>query len=712
MRLQFNLWLGLCLIFLCCKVIADEQLSQEDELDLLYGGEEFISLATGASQPISKAPAVATVITADEIEEMGAVDLDEVLETVPGLHVSRSNRNYNPIYSIRGIHSDNNPQVLALINGIPITNLFIGNRGDVWGGMPIKNISRIEIIRGPGSALHGADAFAGTINIVTKTASQINGTKTGVGAGSFDTQRAWLLHGHSQNNLDVAISFQYSTTDGQREIIQSDAQTGLDVITGTNVSNAPGSVNTGAESIDIRLDLKRDDWQLRLGYQDRKNVGNGAGISQSLDPNGSSDSDRLNADLTYKNDDIFEDWDFTTQLSYFDTSAKNQLNLSPAGVTFPNTPTPQTFADGLIGNPEVFERHIRLGSSAFFNGIDNHRIHIGVGVNFDEIDRIKETKNFDIDDNDNSLPIPIPGAGGQVIETTNRPDLVFLTPGSRTIQYLFAQDEWHLAPDWDLTAGVRYDHYSDFGTTINPRAALVWQSAYNLTSKLLYGRAFRAPSFAELRNINNPVLLGNPSLDPETIDTIELAFDYHPTQDIVTTLNIFRYEISDIIRFVSGSGPAGEATAQNTGDQDGYGLEWEIDWKVNAKLDLLTNYAFQKSTDKDTNSDVANAPQQQIYVRSDWEFIPDWHLNTQVNWVGSRKRAFGDTRDDIDDFTTVDLSLRHSLRSIPLAISLTVRNLFDEDAREPSLNGTQGPAITNDLPLPGIHGFISIESRI
>ncbi|MBL4709563.1 MAG: TonB-dependent receptor plug domain-containing protein, partial [Flavobacteriales bacterium] len=219
---------------LCAGTALAQSLSQEDELELLYGDEEFISLATGTSQPISRAPAVASVITADDIAAIGATDLDQILETVPGLHVSRRASFYNPIYTIRGIQSDANPQVLVLINGIPITNLYVGDRGQIWGGMPVKNISRVEIIRGPGSALHGADAFSGTINIVTKTASEINGTEIGAGSGSFDTQRAWLLYGSKKSGLDIAFSFQYHKTDGQRESIESDAQTGLDTLLNTS----------------------------------------------------------------------------------------------------------------------------------------------------------------------------------------------------------------------------------------------------------------------------------------------------------------------------------------------------------------------------------------------------------------------------------------------------------------------------------------------
>ena len=108
---------------------------EEEALIELYGDEEIISIATGSAQPISRAPAVATVITAKDIKEMGATDIDEALETVPGLHVSRRARwQYLPIYTFRGVFDQNNPQVLVLVNGISINNLFVGDRSQVWGG--------------------------------------------------------------------------------------------------------------------------------------------------------------------------------------------------------------------------------------------------------------------------------------------------------------------------------------------------------------------------------------------------------------------------------------------------------------------------------------------------------------------------------------------------------------------------------------------------
>jgi len=87
----------------------------------------------------------------------------------------------------------------------------------------------------------------------------------------------------------------------------------------------------------------------------------------------------------------------------------------------------------------------------------------------------------------------------------------------------FLQDVWTLTQDWELTTGVRYDHYSDFGATVNPRLALVWRISPAFTTKFLYGRAFRAPTLNQLTATNNAMIANNPQLQPQTIDTGEIG---------------------------------------------------------------------------------------------------------------------------------------------------------------------------------------------
>ena len=218
---------------------------------------------------------MATVITAQDIAAMGATDLDEVLETVPGLHVARSNLAYSPLYMIRGVASDFNPQVLMLQNGVPMTTLYVGSRGVVWAGLPVQNIARIEVIRGPGSALYGADAYSGVINIITKGPQDIDGTELGLHAGSFNSRDAWVQHGGSVGPLALAAFLRIGRTDGAKGIVTSDAQTALDGLFGTHASLAPGPVNNGDHAVDGGLELDYGKWRLRAGYKQRSDVPGG-----------------------------------------------------------------------------------------------------------------------------------------------------------------------------------------------------------------------------------------------------------------------------------------------------------------------------------------------------------------------------------------------------------------------------------------------------
>ena len=215
---------------------------------------------------------------------------------------------------------------------------------------------------------------------------------------------------------------------------------------------------------------------------------------------------------------------------------------------------------------------------------------------------------------------------------------------------------------------------------------------YNLTSKLLLGSAFRAPSFGEEFAQNNPVALGNSQLKPEIINTVELAFDYRPNFDLQEMFNIYYYEAKDLIEYAP---TAAGLQAQNLNSQTGYGIELESKWKPSDDFKLGIAFAWQHSQDKETGATIPNAPGRQLSLSMLWRPQPDWSLYSSANWVADRKRAASDVRSQIGDYTLVNLTLRRQLgQQLELAGSL--RNLFDVDAREPS-NGT----IANDYPLEG-----------
>lgn len=702
-----------CWAFTATAIAKEAPLSSDEaELLQMYGGQEMISVATGIKQSVNKAPAVASVITAEDIKAIGATDIDEVLETVPGLHVERNNVGYNPIYTFRGINSTWNQQVLMMINGIPITHSYIGDRSVIWGGMPVQAISRIEVIRGPGSAVYGADATAGVINIITKTAPDIHGTEVGGRVGSYDTYDGWALHGDTWAGFDVAAMLEYHDTAGQKGIVDADLQTQLDSALGTRASLAPGSVNLSRNNIDARLDLSRGNWRWRGGLQRRSNYGEGAGLAQALDPNSRNAAERWNTDLTYHNPAVTENWDVQAQLSYFDSNNENYRDnrLFPPGTVLPIGANGQIdfvsplglvkFPNGYIGNPSTYERHARSSLSGTYSGFQDHLLRLGGGFNYSTL-WAAATENFGLDPA-TGQPVPFSGNPGLVSSTGTSE--IYIGNHNRKNGYFYLQDEWKFAKDWAFTGGMRYDNYSDFGDTVNPRMALVWETFYNLTSKVMYGTAFRAPSFSEMYAINNPVTLGNPKLKPETMDTVELAFDYRPSYDLRLGWNIFNYWWKDLIRYVPDAN-GGSSTAQNTGSQAGYGTELEAEWKAADSLKLIGNYAWQKSRDTALKHNAGQSPQHQVYLRANWEFLPNWQFTPQAKWIIDRSRVSGDNRGRISDYTWVDLTLRRQRLAEHWEVAFSVRNLFDVNAREPSLAGQPMAAIPNDLPLAGRNFF-------
>lgn len=679
-----------CMLTLQTPAVSAQSVEDEEDIVSSYGDKTFVSIATGRQQSLRRAPAVTTVITAEDIAAMGATDLDEVMEAVPGMHVNRSVSTNNSLYVMRGIFSQFAPQTLVLQNGVPMTTLLVGSKGNLWGGYPLEHIARIEIIRGPGSALYGADAYAGVINIITKNAADTPGTQIGVRRGSFNTSDAWIQHGGNIGSIEVAAYLRVGRSDGFKETIKADAQTRTDGIFGTQASLAPGPLNTGYDAVDGNLDFGFEKWQLRVGYKLRDNLGTGAGVASALDPVGKEKSERITSDLSWTDNQVAKDWGVGVVGSYLHYAQlmPTYLQLLPPGTTFPSG----SFPNGMIGAPETWERHIRLSGFVTYSGFTNHSLRLGIGHNDLNMYQTAEHRNFTYAAN--GAPMPTPG-GAPVLDFSN--SAPFILPQRRTVDYLYVQDEWNFVKDWTLTGGLRHDRYSDFGSTNNPRLALVWDASQNLTAKFLYGCAFRAPAFTEVYGINNPVVLGNPNLRPETICTSEAALTWQARKDMQVNLNIFDYAMRNIIRTVPNIAPQLGATYNNTGDQTGQGAELEAVWDAARSLRLSGHYAYQVSMDKTTNQDAGYAPHHHVYGRADWRVASGWLLAGQVNHVADRKRTANDLRTNIPDYTTLDLTLRTDQGKDRWSFATSIRNAFDVDVREPSL--APGLAIPNDLPM-------------
>lgn len=681
----------------------------EEDLLTFYGDDDLVTIATGTEKHVRLAPSVASVITKEEIKASGARFLTDVLKSVPGIHVGNGLLFNDEQISIRGIQTSNNPHVLVLIDGIAIRNLFTAGRPSGWR-MPTENIERVEVIRGPGSAVYGADAFAGVINIITKSAMQIgeavasgevhSAERVGGRVGSFDTQDAWFQKGYANDRVSVSLNHEYSKTDGDDERMITDG------------FGQRGVFRTEYEINNTALKVSVDDLTLSYRRWELSNGGNGAGGAQVLDPQGGVEYVTNQYNLGYKS--TFNDhWMLEVNAGYGEehgdidnvllpvgvypiddgsVNPGNIGNLNPAGILV-------SFPEGAIGNPTTDSSITHFDFALTNDSLNGHVIRAAAGYRYEDFDT-SETKNFGPGVLDPNVITTAP----PVTNVSNTPN-VFIPDVNREVQYLSLQDEWQFANDWSLTLGVRYDNYSDVGDTFNPRAALVWAVDYNLTAKLLYGRAFRAPSFSELFSQNNPSQIGNANLDPEVIDVYEMAFDYQFNHRINTQLNLFYYEIDGLVDFT----PSAQGLlAQNALDQEGYGAELAASWTILADLYWHGNISLHRIKNSRTKLNVADVPTRQIFSSFVWRPISQASFSFETKWLSGRDRAFGDARKKVSGYAISNLVSSLKCRKTGLDMSIIVKNIFDKDAVEPEKFRAPSFFVSSDYPIEGRSIFLEI----
>ncbi len=238
--------------------------------------------------------------------------------------------------------------------------------------------------------------------------------------------------------------------------------------------------------------------------------------------------------------------------------------------------------------------------------------------------------------------------------------------------------------------------------------ALVWRAQHNLSWKLLYGTAFRPPSYNEAYSINNPVLRGNPQLRSETSRTLETGLNWQINSAWQLNANLYQFRMQDVILAQPIPAPGIGNTFQNSGRFHARGLELEAAWDNHQDWRINANYSRQHTIEVSSGKDAGYLPQHRFYLRGEWRPTADWQFGLQGNAVLKRARSPGDTRPPIADYHTFDLSARHMFADKRWQLALAITNLSNADAREPS------PApglIPYDIPLPGRSFSLEISTR-
>lgn len=203
------LTLALMVLQAVSAAAEDAQYTSED---LLFLDLEKVVSASRRAQPLNEAPSNIVVITDQQIKNMGARTLADVLSTVPGVQTSVTIKGLGEVW-FRGVTGGYNDKVLMLVDGIPWRELIYG-QFPTDEQLSLNNIKRIEIIRGPGSTMYGTNAFAGVINIITLKGSELAGTKIEARTSAFDTVGASVMTGNKSGDNEYMVFVNYPDTDG------------------------------------------------------------------------------------------------------------------------------------------------------------------------------------------------------------------------------------------------------------------------------------------------------------------------------------------------------------------------------------------------------------------------------------------------------------------------------------------------------------------
>ena len=665
-----------------------------------FGSVEEVTIATRHETKISKAPSIVTVVTAEEIKNLGYHTFVEILRTVPGFEILKDGSNGVVVPAVRGITSSN--KVRLMLNGHFVNSPFTGSAFGRFDDFPVENIKKIEIIRGPGSAMYGENAFTAVINIITKDAKDIDGVKVSSGYGSFDTYEENVVFGKTYGKVDITGMLHYRQTSGFDGIIESDRQTILDNNLSSfgypAVSQAPGSVHDGRQEYDMNLKVTYKDFYFE-GLYINKNVSPFIGGPQyALTDESQVRDNYVFGEVGYKKK-YEEKFTIKPRLYYDQFDLDNYIESLPEGTTVPfdtdgdgNYDTLNTYPDGFIGNGKVTQKIVGTEIPFDYELFDGNIMTLGFEYRLINQTNIEFSSNFH------------PATYDVLDSVHNFSDTYpFLKEATRRIWSVYLQDTWDITDTLNLTLGARHDHYNDFGGATSPRSALTWAFMKDASLKLLYGEAFRAPNFVEMFTTNQPAIQGNEDLDPETIRTYEIGLSYRFNKYVTSGINYFNNDIKDLIVRRTLESNQNTSRYENSGDANIQGVEMETKVDIAKGNYVFMNYTFQdpKDDDGDDLPFVARHKGNLGVNVHYWKYI-NTNMSTFVS--GRRSREEDDTRNDLSAYALLNLSVIGKEFFKTVEVYGTVYNLLDKDYSDP------GPvSIPEDLPRPGRTFFVGLS---
>lgn len=708
----------------------------DEELKWLKAETEirFVTVATKTKMSVEDAPSIVSVITGQEIQNMGARNLADVIRTVPGFDATANKKGYTNMYvrgtTVQGV----NKSIKVIMDGHALHPVGY----DEFERLPVAGIKKIEIIRGPGSALYGSGAFLAVINIVTYKGGEKN-SRISMEGGSFNTFKPFSEISYAKNDFSAYFYADYYKTDGYDGEIEIDAAANSPVIPDF------GPLHIASASRDMTNDSSFYTFRTHLDYK-YFYVSGFVQENDSKCPVGMrdilTDEDEVENLYAYAETGFklpLKDRGNLLMKMYYDHS-----DYKAVYEHFPEETAEKHI--GFLPDEGIYDgpagKYSILGSEITGNYEVYPGIHFAGGTSYEHVRHydIKLYANF----NSTGLPIEVNGKTyspyppyerftGGLTDIYGKVDTAYdeaesdifalYTQGTADIKSLFFPDAGFKT--LSLTAGLRYDNYRNEGeksgssnySSVNSRFGLAYAPNERLWFKILYGEAFRAPALKEAYFWGNSYFVQNKDIQPEQIATCEGLVGYRFTKNITASLTGFHIIAEDMISFTMTENGLGY---DNIGKTESVGAEFELKVGFGKNKYGFFNFTWQDVKDV-ANKEIrgAGVEQEDFSVGESPEFYGNIGVNygiteniianVTINYLGQRERSeekiwdgeklvLKDMRDSLDAYWLFNSSLTFKdLFAKGLDFQVSGFNLLDEDYRAPDPTGL----LPDDIPCPG-----------
>lgn len=703
-------------ILLSCVSVAQENDSLSSLLDKTL--EELMDIkvvsAAKTDEKAVVAPASIYIVTEKDIIKNGYFSLKDVLENIPGFETI--DLGFFLVGGQRG-YLGNFSQTLLLVNGREIQNI-LANEMFISNQFATHNIKQIEIIQGPGSALYGANAMLGVINIITKN-DQADYNKIEVHAeyGSQNTKSQSIVFGKTFNKFRISGSTRLYSSDmwdfsdfvndsahfwGGKPRIEAGVTNGehryqntsssiplslkasFDITNHLNIYAGRESYYTksgkGLENVALKYDRQSDIRNLAMHF---------AGFEYRMNEN-----NKLVAEYQHYNEKIkgvntkYYGWTKEWH-DYVNKNGTLQINGSDSVYLPPHNP---------ITDDEIYKYHTEIYSNEKSPGSkrDNAYVQLNsyspqlkitsvAGYRFDYTDAINVTGNWRLG-YANTLP-PV-----NTVPADTNPDRQPNYKYYKQAAYLQIQRPL-LNKKLYVTLGGRYTYHNFLKGAYTFRSGLVYALRKETHIKVLFGQAFRDPALFELKVDT----LGQTNVKPARINTYEIGISHNIKKNIIFNMVGFFNQATDFIE------NKGTVTFTNSHEiKETAGLESQIYIRYN-KWHGDINYSFVQPVNTTSNTESLNIYQNMVNGSINYDVLKKVTLNVRANYRDGISAVSGSGNGEIIKlkpytlfhFTTSVNALEYNGTKIILMLS--VKNIFNSTVYQPNIR-TSGPI---EFQLPG-----------